>query len=120
MQTVNDLRRPPAVTGTPLGAGAIAAAASVPALIAVLPLTLGSTWYVAADENREFLTTGRAIWGFVLFSAGVLPFVAFVIALITARASGSRWPAALKLAAIWIAALGLIACGAAMLGGGGF
>lgn len=120
VQIANDHRRPAAATGKPLSIVAAVAGASVPALLAVLPLTLGSTWYVAADENREFLSTGRAAWGFVLFLAGVLPFVAFTAALVTARLSGSSWPAALKLAAIWIAGLGLLACAAAMLGGGGF
>ena len=99
---------------------AAAAGASTPALLAVLPLTLGSAWYLATDENRELLSTGRAVWGITLFLAGVLPFVAFVVALVTARLSGSSWPTALRLAAVWIAGLGLLACGAAMLGGGGF
>lgn len=118
VQIVSGARSP--VARSSLGAGAIAAGASVPALLAVLPLTLGSIWYVAADENREFLTTGRAVWGLVLFSTGLLPFIAFAVALVTARVSGSSWAAALNLAAVWLGGLGLVACGAAVLGAGGF
>ena len=80
--------------------------ALLPALVAVLPLTMGPVWYLTADENEPHLATATVLWMLVTFTVGVAPFVAGLVALLAGRASGATWSASCRLAAWWTLGLG--------------
>jgi hypothetical protein len=58
--------------------------------VALLPLTLGASWYLAADENR-FLTLGRVWSELVLFAVAVAPFLAAAVAFVSVLGVGGGW-----------------------------
>ncbi|QWF21206.1 hypothetical protein KM427_20005 [Nocardioides sp. LMS-CY] len=91
-----------------------------PALIAFLPLTMRSVWYLSAEQNQPFLSEGRVLWFLVSFTIAFAPFFGAIVALLSVRAAGRGWRGATQIAAWWACGLGLVALAAAGLGGGGF
>lgn len=94
--------------------------ALIPALIAVLPLTLGPAWYLSADENEPFLTGGRVVWMLVAFTIAISPFLATAVSLFSARAAGQDWARACRIAAWWAFGFGCFAFVTGMAYSGGF
>lgn len=92
----------------------------LPALLAVLPLTMGPAWYLSADENEPYLSPGRVIWMLALVVIAAVPFVATAVALLSVKAVGETWVQACRVASRWALGLGLVAVLAAMASGGGF
>jgi hypothetical protein len=99
---------------------AIFAGSTVPALVAVLPLVLGASWYLTDDANAAFLTPVRVRQCLVAFLLGVAPFLAAVASLTSAVASGRGLASALRVAAVWAGPLGVLAFAYAGLWAGGF
>ena len=92
----------------------------IPALLAVLPLTLGPAWYLSADENEAHLTGARVVWMLAIFSISLVPFVGAVVALLSVRFAGHDWAQACRVAAAWALGLGCLAFATGMVSGGGF
>lgn len=83
--------------------------ALVPALVAVLPLTMGAAWYLSADENEPYLSKWRVIEMLAAFAIAVAPFLAAVVALVSVRVVGCSWARACRVAAGWTFGLGCLA-----------
>jgi hypothetical protein len=91
----------------------------VPALIAVLPLTLKSSWYLQADENASYLDTPTVLWMLAMFVIGIAPFLVAAASLVSARLAGAPMAQALRVAAAMTFAVGCIAFLAGMISRGG-
>lgn len=95
-------------------------ASLIPAVIAVLPLTLGPAWYLSADENEPYLTSARVLWMLAAFTVALVPFAGAVVALLSVRFAGYNWAQACRVAAAWAFGLGCLAFVTAMVYGAGF
>ena len=92
---------------------------TVPALVAVLPLTMGPAWYLSADENQPYLTAGTATWMLTVSAIALAPFIAVAVSLLSIRAVGQGWAKACRVAAAWAFGFGFLASVTAMFYGGG-
>jgi hypothetical protein len=91
----------------------------VPALLAVLPLTMGPAWYLSAEENELYLTGGRVVWLLTVFAIALTPFSGVIVSLLSVRAVGRDWAQGCRIAAAWGFGLGCLAFGTAMVYAGG-
>lgn len=90
-----------------------------PGLVALLPLTLGASWYLSADDNAHFLTPGRVWFELVLFVIAVMPFLAAAVSFLSVLLVRRGWVQACRVAAMWAGGLGAVACAAAAVSTGG-
>jgi hypothetical protein len=122
MATVT-ITTPPSAQARPprlLPAGLLFAGSLVPALFAVLPLTLKSSWYLQADENAPYLDTATVLWMLGMFAIGLAPFLAAAVALTSVLLTGASLARALQIAAGIAIAFGCLAFMAGMASSGGF
>ena len=92
----------------------------VPGLVALLPLAMGASWYLADDGNARFLTPARVWYELVMFSVAVAPFLAAVVAFVSVLVVRRDWTKAFLVAGAWAGALGFVAFIAAAASAGGF
>ena len=101
-------------------AGLLFLGSLLPALLAVLPLTLGAAWYLSDDGNTEFLTPGRVWFEVSLVAIAVAPFVAAVVSLASVLQAGRDLDKALRVASVWAFLFGWLALAAFAFSTGGF
>jgi hypothetical protein len=92
----------------------------LPGLVALLPLTLGASWYLAEDSNAPFLSEGRVWFELVLFSIAITPFLAAAVSFVSVGLVRRDLSLSLIVSAAWAGGLGLVAFAAVALSSGGF
>lgn len=105
---------------SPWLAGLVFLGSLVPGLVALLPLTFGSSWYLADPGNAGFLSPGRVWFMLVLFSIAIAPFLAAAVSLVSVGLVRRDLSLSFRVSAAWAGGLGLIAVVAAARSSGGF
>jgi len=105
---------------SPWLAGLVFLGSLLPGLVALLPLTLGSSWYFADPSNARFLSPGRVWFMLVLFSIAMAPFLAAAVSLVSVGLVRRDLSLSFLVSAAWAGGLGLMAVVAAALSSGGF
>jgi hypothetical protein len=105
---------------SPWLAGLVFLGSLLPGLVALLPLTLGSSWYLADPSNARFLSPGRVWSMLVLFSIAIAPFLAAAVSLVSVGLVRRDLSLSFLVSAAWAGGLGLTAVVAAALSSGGF
>ena len=105
---------------SPLLAGLVFLASLLPGLVALLPRTLGTSWYLTDDGNASDLSAGRVWFLQVLFAIAIAPFLAVVVSFTSPLLAGRDLAVSFRIAAGWAGGLGLIAFAAAGVRSGGF